>query len=201
MDSSGKGRWRSLIDRNHGTAGGWWRCLVGQLELVTGSLDAWTGSDREEAVRLVFVCLGNINRSAFAAAVARDLGAECVSIGLSTSSGRPASQMAVSQAGQMGYDLSQHRATVFHDYEWRDGDLFLAMEVRHLRHLLALGMPSESIGLLGYWSSPRRIHLHDPHGLSEAYCATCFTLIEAAVRGLCSSGAVSIRGAGKRGLR
>lgn len=180
-------RWHGLIDRNYGTWRGWIRCMLGQIELLSGRLDAWTAFDPVPVQRLVFVCLGNINRSAFAAAVARHLGFNCISIGLSTSTGVPAFEMAVAQGRKMGYDLSHHRATDFQDYEWRSGDLLFAMEVRHLHRLRALGIPSHAMTLLGHWSTPRRVHLHDPHTLSEAYFATCFTLIEAAVRELCAT--------------
>lgn len=180
-------RWTGLVDRNHGTWRGWVRTLLGQIELVSGRLDPWVGPAHFVPRRLVFVCLGNINRSAFAGEVARRLGVPCSSIGLATSTGQPAYEMAVHQAAAMGYDLTAHRATDFTDYVWQEGDLLLAMEVRHVHRLIGLGVPRESISLLGHWAAPARIHLHDPHTLSAAYFATCFTLIESAVRQLCHS--------------
>ena len=60
----------------------------------------------------------------------------------------------------------------------------MVMEVRHAHRLVAQGIPSNAIAMLGYWASPRRIHLHDPHMLPEPYFATCFTIIESAVRRL-----------------
>lgn len=177
----------ALIDRNYGTWRGGVRVLIGEIDWIAGRLVAWTPARLERPERLVFVCLGNINRSAFAAEVARRHGLACVSIGLETATGLPAYDMAVVQARAMGYDLGAHRATAFPDYEWTAGDLLLAMEVRHVRRLRDLGIPSRSIALLGHWASPRRIHLHDPHTLSAAYFATCFALIESAVRGICGA--------------
>jgi protein-tyrosine phosphatase len=55
------------------------------------------------------------------------------------------------------------------------------MEVRHIKRLVAAGVPARRIALLGHWSSPHRIHLHDPYTLSDAYFQTCFTLIHSAV--------------------
>jgi len=69
--------------------------------------------------RLVFVCLGNINRSAFAEQVARSLSANTCSIGLSTTTGAPAFDKAIETAPLFGLDLSHHRATNLKDYAFR----------------------------------------------------------------------------------
>ncbi|HSW08975.1 hypothetical protein [Aquabacterium sp.] len=173
-----------LIEANHGTWRGWVRCLLGEAEYLTGRLDTWLAPPPATVQRLVFVCLGNINRSAFAAAVAQSMGVDTVSIGLSTTTGAPANPVALHCAQRHGVDLGAHRATDITDHQPRPGDLLLVMEVRHARRLVAAGFASNSIALLGHWASPHRIHLHDPHGLSDAYFATCFTLIESAVRNL-----------------
>lgn len=173
-----------VIDTNHGTTRGLIRTLLAQLEFVIGRLDTHTKPVASEVDRLVFVCLGNINRSAFAEQAARALGAHTCSIGLSTTTGFPAFHTAVKTAPQFGLDLTQHRATDLKDYKFRSTDLLLAMEIRHVHQLAGAGIPRESIALLGNWASPHRIHLHDPHTLSDAYFRTCFTLINAAVHGL-----------------
>ncbi|HSV50988.1 MAG TPA: hypothetical protein VLJ57_02645 [Burkholderiaceae bacterium] len=154
------------------------------MEFVLGRLESHTRPAASQVDRLVFVCLGNINRSAFAEQVARALGANTCSIGLSTFTGAPAFHKAVETAPGFGVDLTQHRATDIKDFSVRTGDLLLAMEIRHARQLVAAGIPGESIALLGHWASPHRIHLHDPHTLSDAYFRTCFTLIHSAVHGL-----------------
>lgn len=174
------------VSRNHGTVRGWVRTLLAQAEFLVGRLTPWTTAQLSgsKPQRYVFVCLGNINRSAFAAEVARRCGLPCASIGLSTATGLPAYEKAIVQAKAMGYDLTAHRATHIADYGWREGDLLFAMEVRHVRWLIDSGIPSSAIALLGFWAAPQRIHLHDPHTLSNDYFATCFTLIESAVRKL-----------------
>ncbi len=177
-------RLRGLIVRNHGTWRGAVRVLLGELEYLLGRLTAQTRLPAERPRRLVFVCLGNINRSAFAEQVARQLGEPCCSIGLSTRTGAPATPQALATAPHLGLSLTEHRATDFGDYRYQAGDLLLVMEVRHVRRLIARGIPAEAIALLGHWASPQRIHLHDPHTLSDAYFRTCFTLIESGVRGL-----------------
>jgi protein-tyrosine phosphatase len=175
----------ALMRCNYGTHRGFVRTLLGEAEFLLGRLDAHLIPAQPERIqRLVFVCLGNINRSAFANAVAEDLGLRTCSIGLSTTTGAPAFQMAVTTARQFGYSLDQHRATDRADHLHHDGDYYLVMETRHLRQLRRAGIPAHQIGMLGHWSRPHRIHLHDPHTLSEAYFQTCFAQLHAAVHGL-----------------
>lgn len=180
---AGPSRWLAALNARHGTWRGWVRAMLANVELYLGRLGQWTSPERlRSSRRLVFVCLGNINRSAFASAVAQGLGEPSISIGLSTTTGAPAFTQAVIQARRQGVDLQQHKATDFTDYEFIEGDLLFVMEIRHARQLVARGIPSSAIVLLGTWAVPRRIHLHDPHTLSEAYFETCFGLIESAVR-------------------
>ena len=170
-----------LTVSNYGSFRGWVRHMLAQLEWIVGRLDAATAIEPRRVHRLVFVCLGNINRSAFAEAVARAHGATTSSVGLSTSTGSPAFVTAISTARHLGFDLESHRTTDLDDYTYRAGDLLLAMEVRHVHRLRTAGMPADSIVLLGAWATPRRLHLHDPHKVTDAYFRTCFTLIESAV--------------------
>ena len=173
-----------LVETNHGTFRGWVRSLLSQTEFVFGGLDRFVQPTPREVRRLVFVCLGNINRSAFAAALALRRDVQAISIGLSTSTGAPATLAAVRCAAGFGVDLGGHAATDISDYVFEPGDLLLVMETRHARRLIDKGFAPEAIALLGYWSSPHRIHLHDPHTLSDVYFRTCFTLIHSAVNKL-----------------
>lgn len=179
-----KQRLTALIAGSFGTHRGLVRMLLGETEYLAGRVNQFLQPDLAATQRLVFVCLGNINRSAFAEGVAAASGLNTVSIGLSTSTGNPAFHMAIDTARHFGIDLQAHRATDFTDYEYRPGDLLLAMEIRHAHHLASLGIPPQSITLLGHWATPHRIHLHDPHTLSGAYFRTCFSLIHSAVREL-----------------
>lgn len=179
-------RLMQVISANHGTPRGLIRELLAELEFVLGRLENHVRPAFDGVERLVFVCLGNINRSAFAEQVARELGAVACSIGLSTTTGAPAYRKAVETAPYFALDLSAHRATDMRDYSFRETDLLLAMEIRHAQKLVSAGIPKSSIALLGHWASPHRIHLHDPHTLSDAYFRTCFTLIRSAVQALVS---------------
>jgi protein-tyrosine phosphatase len=176
-------RLRGVVNGNHGTWRGLVRAGLAQGEYAVGRVDRFLRPP-SQVQRLVFVCLGNINRSAFGDRLARSLGVHSCSIGLSTSTGAPATALARQTAPAFGVDLEPHRATDLSDYQHQPGDLLLAMEIRHAHRLAARGLPAGSVVLLGHWAAPHRIHLHDPHTLSPAYFRTCFTLINGAVHGL-----------------
>lgn len=180
----GLARWYYQVESNYGTLRGWIRHTLASGEYLFGRHSLWVGEPTTSVQRLVFVCLGNINRSAFGAEVAQSLGLNAVSIGLSTSTGAPATPQAQAQALRQGFELHCHRATNISDFAAEPEDLFLVMELRHACELVARGISADAIRLLGYWASPARLHLHDPHTLSDAYFSTCFTLIESAVRNL-----------------
>lgn len=179
--ASPKRRLSTLIAGSFGTHRGLVRMLLGETEYLAGRVNQFLQPDLAATQRLVFVCLGNINRSAFAEGVAAASGLHTASIGLSTTTGNPAFHMAIDTARHFGIDLQAHRATDFTDYEYRPGDLLLAMEIRHAHRLADQGIPQQAIALLGHWATPHRIHIHDPHTLSSAYFRTCFTLIHSAV--------------------
>lgn len=174
-------RLRRLIEINHGTHRGWVRYLLGQIEGVLGPATRFRSLAPERVERLVFVCLGNINRSAFAHAVAAREAVACISIGLSTTTGAPATPNARAVAVEFGLSLDDHAATDLADYRLRAGDLLLVMELRHAHRLVARGVPATQIALLGHWARPVRYHLHDPDTLSVDYFRTCFASIQPAV--------------------
>ncbi|CAB1275010.1 arsenate reductase/protein-tyrosine-phosphatase family protein [Candidatus Nitrosacidococcus tergens] len=178
-------QWYEWICFNYGSFRGWVRHLLTTAQFLLGVLDSYTNINPECKVqRLVFVCLGNINRSAFAQAVGESKGLHCASLGLATETGMPAYKKAVATASIMGIDLTKHIATDFSDHEQNQFDLYLVMEVRHINRLISLGISREQVILLGAWSAPKRIHLHDPHTLSDNYFYSCFTLIRSAVERL-----------------
>ncbi|MBN8281811.1 hypothetical protein [Zoogloea sp.] len=175
------GRIASLIDVGFGTFRGFVRFVLGEMAFVGGNLAPFVQLQPERVRRLVFVCLGNINRSAFGHAVAAGLGVRVISIGLSTTTGAPAFEKALSTAPVYGASLAEHRATDFTDYAYQPGDLLLAMEVRHAHELVRRGIPADAVLLLGHWSRPHRIHIHDPHLHTDQYFRTCFAIIHSAV--------------------
>ena len=169
---------------NFGTWRGALRLALAQVEVATGQA-AIVLPDPAQVRRLVFVCHGNICRSAYADGLARRAGMNVASFGLSTSSGKPAWPLVAERALARGLDLSDHRTTRVQDYLPLPGDYLLGMETRHLRKLVAdpltAGLPR---GLLGSYASPAVPHLHDPYRLGPAYMEVCLERIERAVAAL-----------------
>jgi protein-tyrosine phosphatase len=173
-----------VITRRFATARGAMRLVLSYAELATG-LAGQLPPDPAKVRRLVFVCHGNICRSAYAHVLARRAGAKVASFGLSTSSGKSAHPPVVAMAARRGVNMTAHRATDIDDFVPQEGDLLLAMETRHLRKLAA----EPSVAhlprmLLGAYARPPVPHLHDPYGEDEAYLPMCLTRIERAVAAL-----------------
>ena len=168
----------------YGTWRGALRLALAHGEVMTG-LSGAVPPDPAKVHRLVFVCHGNICRSAYADMLARRAGMNVTSFGLSTSSGRPAWPAVSEVAAARGVDMSAHQTTRIEDYVPLPGDYLLGMETRHLRklatHPLTAVLPR---GLLGTYAAPGYPHIHDPYQLDPAYMAACLTRIERAVDGL-----------------
>ena len=124
--------------------------------------------------RIVFVCKGNICRSALAHhCFAAQADTETDSFGLDTSNDKPACPDIVAAARELSpaLDLSGHRSKNVASFNARDGDLYVCMEPQQARQLLA-AIPSaspENILLLGYFSDPETCYIHDPYGHSALF--------------------------------
>lgn len=149
---------------------------------VAAHLASLNPPDPDEVRRFVFVCHGNICRSAYAEALAHKTGFRAASFGLSTSSGMPACADVVLMAQKRGVNLFAHQTTKVKDYAPLPGDYLLAMEVRQLRKLAAdeclRHLPR---GLVGSYAEFPLPHLHDPFQLDAAYMVTCIDRIGRAV--------------------
>lgn len=176
-------RW---LRRRFGTWRGLVRLLLAELALSRGKLDAFLPASLPAPRRLVFVCQGNICRSAFAVQAAQGLGLPVASLGLATCSGAAAPAAARAAAARLGVDLHAHRALDWTDFDVQPGDLFLAMEVRQAEELQRrlAGYEAVAVSLLGLWCEPPRPHVHDPFTLSADYFDTCFGHLAQAVRAL-----------------
>lgn len=170
-----------MIADRYGTWRGMARLWLTRLELLVGQ-GGQAPADPAQVRRLVFVCHGNICRSAFADVAARQAGLHSMSIGLSTRSGKPAHPPAVVAAAHLGIDMTAHRSTAIEDYVPMDGDLLLAMETRHMRRMggdvRVADVPRE---LLGAYTVPTVPHVHDPYQLGTAYMELCLKRIATAI--------------------
>ena len=170
-----------VINRRFGTWRGLVRLHLTRLELIAG-LGSVKFDIRAPVRRLVFVCHGNICRSAFAEAIARSAGINAISFGLSASSGKSAHDPTIRVANAFGVDLSHHLTTAMEDYLPQPGDLLLAMETRQLRKMSVLPKLAEMPRtLLGLYADPLCPHLHDPYGLDPIYMETCLTRIASSI--------------------
>jgi protein-tyrosine phosphatase len=177
-------RLRSQLRRNFAGPAGLARLLMTNADYLLGSAVKFTRPDLSRVDRLVFVCMANLKRSAFAQAVSQQAGFNTASFGLHTVTGQHPLPRALRVALEMGYDFGDHRSTDILNFRPRRGDLYLVMELRHAYQLVRQGFPQQQIALLGYWSRPQRLHIHDPNRKGEDYMRSCFTLIQSAVLNL-----------------
>lgn len=173
-----------FVTSNFGTFRGLVRLGLSYGEVALGR-SAILVPDPDKVQRLVFVCHGNICRSAFADVAARKAGLRAASFGLSTDAGKAAHPPAVDAAAALGVDLTAHRTTRAQDFVPENGDFLLAMETRQLRRLSAdpvlSGLPRT---LLGLYADPNMPHIHDPYELDPGYMSVCLQRIETAVANL-----------------
>ncbi|MEO7493617.1 MAG: hypothetical protein ABIT83_02690 [Massilia sp.] len=174
------------INRRFGTSRGLIRSALAHAELFTGRLRQFQLRHPERVERVVFVCLGNICRSAYGHQVARELGLSVASLGLSTTTGVGSPAEAVASAKRLGVAMDAHRACDWSNFKVRSGDLFLVMEVRQAHELRRRLGPRDDVQvcLLGNWCKPVMPHLHDPFSLSDDYFDTCFTRVRQATQHL-----------------
>lgn len=170
-----------------GTMRGAARLGLSYLQVASGQAHV-VKPDPATVRRLVFLCHGNICRSPYGEAIAKARGWETASFGLSTTTGNPAHPPIAEYAAEKSIDLSDHRATAVQDFTPQDGDLLIAMEVRHLAKLAAHPeLRAFPRVLLGSYHSPPMHHLHDPYSLDPAYLPTCMDRVERATNALCDA--------------
>ena len=131
--------------------------------------------------RLVFVCSGNICRSAMAHAWYETICSSNVdSIGLNTLDGKPANARFSSMALRVGVDLSLHRAKKIESLIPSVDDLFVCMEIWQCI-AIRTKFPAAQITLLGLWLNRPRYYIHDPYSACEEYAERCAYLVKEAV--------------------
>ncbi len=157
----------------------WYRLLF-----LLGRYRKYRQVDWSSVERLVFVCKGNICRSAYGEEIARSLGIETVSCGLDTVDGEQANEMARKVSAERGVNLSEHKTTRMQSLTLQKGDLLLAMELWQVEAMVNDPSIECKCTLLGLWGKPVLPHIHDPYGYSPLYFDTCFNFIEDAVNNI-----------------
>jgi protein-tyrosine-phosphatase len=145
---------------------------------------------------ILFVCYGNIMRSAFAEACFRDelsrrpelTGIQFASAGVRALEGDRAEPHARAMAKKLGYSLERHRATRTSRALIADYDRILIMD-RLNEDLLMQDVP-EAAAKTAYLASlipGAKLEIEDPYCKSERQLEACFRSIQLAVRNLVDS--------------
>lgn len=161
------------------------RHLKARISCLFGSYNQYRQIQWPAVKRLVFVCKGNICRSAYAQAKAEQLGITTASAGLNAKSDGPADPLATKNARMRGVGLDTHKATRINHFEFHNGDLVLCMEPKQAAAVAPYMTHGEQqISLLGLWSRNRRPYLHDPYGHPGPYWTMCLDVIDEAVQAI-----------------
>ena len=173
-----KSRW---IAKHYGSRRGFVRTYWYWLLYILGRYRKYQEVDWQEVERLVFVCKGNICRSAYAEAVARSLGIEAVSCGIDTIEDAQANEAAIRTAQKRGLDLDEHKTTPIMYLILRNSDLLVAMEPWQAKFLGKHLSRKHYCTLLGLWTQPFLPHIQDPYGSASGHFENCFNYIEKSV--------------------
>jgi low molecular weight protein-tyrosine phosphatase len=151
-----------------------------------------------EVRQIVFVCLGNICRSPFAAVLMQhrlaELGIDVTiaSAGLNTRQGNRPPDAAVRAAHRYGCDLDGRTPVSLSDDTIAASDMIVAMEMAHIEQLQARWPEwRDRYFLLPLFEPPaavagafERFNLADPFGKDDAEFARCYERIDRAVAAL-----------------
>lgn len=175
---------RNFVKNRFGSKLGLARLIKFQLLNFFGCYRNLTAIPADSGGRLVFICMGNICRSPLAMAVARSLGMETCSYGLSTRGGDKADPRAIEFAEQLNLDLSEHRTSPISNYQPKATDLLICMEPAQY-HMLETLYPNIKITILGLWLNKPIAYLHDPYNTNSQYFGRCETMVYQATKNLC----------------
>ena len=148
--------YQKLLDR-YGSRRGFIRACWHKFIYLLGAHNKYRHIDWDKIDCLVFVCKGNICRSAYAEAVAKSLGVGAISCGLSTQSDSPENSVAIEISEQRGVDLKQHKTTPVKSLELKETDLLFAMEPWQANSLKSILNRGHYVALLGLWWLPSRL--------------------------------------------
>ena len=142
-----------------------------------------------DSTNIVFVCQGNVCRSAFAEYYLRSIASNSAilvqSCGLNVHHVGPSPVLAIEVGRAFGVDLNPHLSKSYTDCDLAKAGLIIPMEYSQYLQLLAL-LPTykEKILLLKNFAAwPQRLacNIYDPYGLGKEEFADCFSQIQAAV--------------------
>lgn len=174
----------------HGSKKGYARAVLARVLYSLGLYPRrWARLNSAVVHRVIFVCKGNVCRSAYAKAKAAPefakSGIHLESFGLVVKSERGANAMAMKVASERGVDLSSHRSASVENLHPNEHDLLVAFEPWQARLLEKRFVHTGAqITLAGLFVEPVLPHIEDPYGYSSEYFAVCFERIDRAIAGI-----------------
>lgn len=144
----------------------------------------------QRARNWLFVCYGNINRSALAGQLARAGGEGAHGIdstGLHPETGRPVDACMQDVAAEVGLDLSAPRSQTLSSRQMEWADAVFVMELEQLQRLARMfPRHRKKLLLLGALDSSRRapLEIPDPYGKSAEHYRQCFRQVRICVDAL-----------------
>jgi protein-tyrosine phosphatase len=184
LENKVKNELRQRLTNAYGSHRGFFKTYLHKVMYFFGRYKKYQRIEWGSVERLVFVCKGNICRSAYGEAVARALKLETVSCGIDTVDGKSADIDAIRCATRRGYDLTGHKTTSINSLRIKRGDLLIAMEPSQAKFLENYINNAEMVTLAGIWSDPKSPYLQDPYGHNQEYFNACFKHIEKSVIGI-----------------
>lgn len=137
-----------------------------------------------EAKCVLLACHGNINRSAFAAALARDCwpGIEITEAGSYPMGDRPSPPQTIAAARPLGVDLSTHRSTVLTPEMLENTDAIFLFDARNVIETLRI-CPSawRRTHLFAALADEGPLAIRDPHGSDAQATTATFSAIAGAI--------------------
>ncbi len=162
-------------------------CVADFARWKLGLLDDSLRVDYSKVRRVIFVCKGNICRSAYAEAKFNRLLSGAISAGTNADEQGFANLDATRVAAERGVDLTGHRTQRVAGLKSYPGDLFVCMEREHAKSVRsAIDMDAKQVLLIGgLVGLPRVI---DPYGKSDVVFRGIFdrldTLLDALVKNI-----------------
>lgn len=170
----------NAINNRYGSKKGFVNYLYHTALLILGKYNYTTKIDFSMVERFVFVCSGNICRSAMGECVMKQLGSNAASFGLDTRGGDPADPRMIAFANAHNFDLTTHITQSVSSFKSYSSDLFIGMEPSHLNQLVRY-YPNSQVTALGLWLPKKIIYLHDPYAADTVYFNRCAEIIVASV--------------------
>lgn len=167
--------WEYLAD-NYGGKKPFVNYYINIVKLKLGFYSSYTRIP-SDVKRVVFVCQGNICRSALAEEVFRNQTSFPVaSIGLDTQTDKSASPRMIIAAKEFNYNLDKHRTTSIYDFKIKQNDLLVCMQPEQIFQLNTLA-PMASKFLFGSVLKPQIPRINDPYSASDSYMKKCALMI------------------------